>query len=359
MKILTYLIILFVCGTDIIHASTASERFVSGNVIAADTRIPLSGCTVGVWLDDDVIATGDTDESGNYSISVMASENFIVQAWPPPLTDIIKDEYYINKGQYDQEDETDEEDDEYDEEDDETNEDDQYNYSSTRYLTQYYYKQTRWESADLVSTQDQNATGIDFELETIPDIGICGTVYNDSFDSKDIKIVAFSDMNQFFKVSTTDANGKYTINFLEPADNYRVAAIIDEDEEINYYYSLPENQQPGVDVPTYSTNIYELATFIKPISPYLQHIDIIISKQSCIGGKVCLMSNEPVQDAWVNAWSKKLNAGNGSSTDENGRYTICGMPPVLPEDASTDGYFVMVEHELYPESFFQGSGEDF
>ena len=339
----------------------ASERIVTGRVIAADEQIPLSSCCILIWMDDEIINTGISNKDGNYTAFVMPASNLIVQTWPPSY-------YYecleYNNDEDNQENHDEDGDDEYDEDEEledefeaesEDDENDTQENDNAIYLMQFYDKQKTRDKATIVSTLNENAYGINFELESIPDIGITGTIYHDDIPMPDITVTATSDSILFSKKTKTDANGNYTITHLEYADDYYVEVFIE--NEYSYFYFLPENQRAGIDLSSYSVNLYEMARLITPQKPYLKNIDIIVSQNNCIGGKVLFKSDEPLEFIWVNAWSDLLGIGNGSLTDEFGTYTICGLPLVLTDEAQEKGFYVSVQDSLYPAQFYPNAME--
>ena len=77
-------------------------------------------------------------------------------------------------------------------------------------------------------------------------------------------------------------------------------------------------------------------------------INFVLSTGATIRGKIT-SDNNPVQNAWVNAYSEEIGYGLGASTDANGEYRIEGLRP-------GSGYVVSVWSDQFATVFYKEGG---
>ncbi|GEM_PF-1710503 len=284
----------------------ALGRNISGKVIAADTGIGLKNCRIEVWQGDVFKAAAETNNSGEYSVKeLLGAKNLLVTAKPPTGT--------------------------------------------SDYFYQFYNGKNSRNTADLVSTLNENLTGIDFALERIPAAGIRGRVHDGKNGLAGIEVNVFSESVVFGTNAVTDADGNYRAEGLRPANDYKISVRIDE-FNTEFYYAIPEGKIPGDYIPDYSVFGSKDAAMVTPSDPPLNHIDIIanINQGGNIKGRVFAADRKtPLQGVWINAWSDALTMGNSGQTDEDGRYTIWGLEAVSEEEAETKGYIVETRSSEY------------
>jgi len=292
-------------------------RNISGRITAADTGAGLAGYQVEIIQRQLNHRVGETytDENGYYSFvcepsslncltvlnEIPAATDLIVAVWPPDMSN----DYYM----------------------------------------QYYHGQSKPSKATLVSTIDSDKTNIDLALEKTSALAITGKISDNGIALDNTKVSAYSEKLAFGLNTLTDENGKYTLNGLKSADDYRVY-LWDDQQNSEMYYAIPSNAIPGEAIPTYSVYSWDAATPVDPTSGQLDHIDIVldhaINKRGMIQGQLRIDSQEMAKNIWVYAFSDELNIGNGAFTDENGYYTITALSEVSESDPLTMGYIVAV-----------------
>ncbi|MBF0451581.1 MAG: tandem-95 repeat protein [Candidatus Magnetomorum sp.] len=292
-------------------------RSIQGQVTGEDIQTTdhpgLSGYWIEVRHNGAYLGGATSDVNGFYTLTGLpASEKLIVSAWPPV--------------------------------------------GSLDYRQMYYNQQPNNETADPVSTMNSDLKDIHFELPRNYQAGIYGRVHNGESPAKgipNITVDVFSQNATFGKNTTTDEQGYYTIIGLKPESDYRVWVWSDT-HNLEYYFALPKDQLPGGTVPTFSVFSYDQATPVTPSEPLLQSIDIIHNPNQgdTIQGQVFGSDGTPVEGIKVNAWSKGLETGNVSTTDQFGQYTISGLERVLAPDVEQNGYIVEIQPENYPYQAF-------
>jgi len=285
----------------------ANYIIVNGRQIYGQVLPALSGCIIEIWHNKNLIASTTTDQTGNYVVdNLPVRKGFIVSINPPT--------------------------------------------GNKSYLSQYYDGTSNGvnnpENAMKISTISNDAQ-INFTLEAIPDIGICGSVFDENNNPmSSINITVFSETGSLAK-GQTDANGSYNISGLISANNYIVFAWSDIHQQ-EFFYAVPDGQSPGAYHPTYSVFSKDTATKITPSNPCIQKIDLVLKSES-IYGRVLTESGQPVASAKVNAWSNGFKTGNFTLSDESGYYTITGLTPISKtDDYANLGYIVEVLKSIYP-----------
>ena len=201
---------------------------------------------------------------------------------------------------------------------------------------QIYNKKKNWEDADLVSTVDGDASGIDFALSEGKSIsGKITTTTGDAIAHAWVNIN--SEKNRFGRGEPTDENGDYTIRGIDAANDYKLDVWTDE-----YGHAMYRSEADGGGT-NHTTGDWMLASELDVTDGNLTDINMSLSEGGSISGTVKDGDDNPIRDAWVNAWSAA--GGNGAPTDENGEYTIKGLP-------SSDSYKVDVWTEDFVHTFY-------
>jgi len=280
-------------------------RSISGNIF--DLEQPdkaLSGFHIKVWQNDRLQGTATSDINGYYNVTGLpVASNLIVSAWPPADNNIYQGLYYIN--------------------------------------------QQRMQDANRLIVIADNLTGIDFFMPKAPTDGLSGKILDNNLGLANVEVYATSRDNSHSVRVLTNIDGFYRIDGLYPDRYYRISAYSVNDET-DFFYTLSNNQTPGVDSPTSSTISANLAKWIQPTFPILEHIDIIFDPDSgeTISGHV-YFKGDPVSDITVHAWSPGLRVGSTAVTDHSGAYILKGLSPVSEMNAATDGYLVKVVSDDY------------
>jgi len=286
-------------------------RVTKGDINGNDTNAAYAGCTVEVHIRSKAtqyplfVDSVLTDQNGQYTITGLpASDKLIVSAWPP--------------------------------------------FNENQYMGEYYKDQSTPFTANLITTKTSDQV-IPFVLTKVPELGIKGQVTRNGAGLSNIEVSVLSMSNFYFQTTSSDGNGYYTFTHLSNADDYRVYAWSDAHNAEVYYY-LPKDKTVGEDIPDSSVFSWDRARPVKPQDGYIDNINILMDTSSIgnIRGIVRLKENGlPISDIWVNAWSEKLNSGNGAMTDQSGAYTIVGLEQ---SDNKEDGYIVEIDSSdtLFP-----------
>jgi PKD repeat protein len=205
------------------------------------------------------------------------------------------------------------------------------------YLYQFYNQKANLSHADYLSAESHDLSQIDFYLDPMPSVQMTGRVY-DSEKGKELLLVsACSELIDWCVQTTTDSNGHYTLKGLKPASDY-LLSVWWENQHILVYYTLPENQIIGQDIPESSQFEKSLARVISITDTTLYHMDMILSlEQTQISGRIINTDGLGIGNVWVNAWNDELNTGNGAFSDSLGNYTIIGL-----QAAAENGYIVSI-----------------
>lgn len=280
-------------------------RSISGHIYELEQPDqPLSGFHVKVWQNERLQGTAISDENGQYTVDGLpVSSNLIVSAWPPP--------------------------------------------GNTTYQGRYYINQQSMQDANRLIVLADDLTGIDLFMPKAPVEGFSGQIHDRENGIANVEVHATSRDNSHSVLTTTDPNGYYQIEGLYADRQYRISAyskILDTD----FFFTLNTNQTPGIDSPTSSATSANLAKWLNPTMPLLDHIDIIFDPDSgdSISGYVYL-DGSPVSEITVHAWSSILRLGSTAVTNQSGAFVLKGLSPVSEMDASTEGYLVEIVSDDY------------
>ena len=280
-------------------------RMISGHIFDLESPDqPLPGFHIKVWQNDRLQGTAVSDANGQYTvIGLPVASNLVVSAWPPSENTIYQGLYYIN--------------------------------------------QHSMQDANRLIVLADNLSGIDLFIPKAPVDGFSGQVHDRNTGIANAEVHATSRDNSHSTLAITDANGYYEIKGLYPDRQYRISAFSEKFEK-DFFFTLTNNQTPGLDSPASSTTSANLAKWINPEMPLLQNIDIIFDPNSgeSISGHVYLNGN-PVENLTMHAWSKNLRVGTTATTDTSGAYILKGLAPVSEMDAPVDGYLVEIVSNNY------------
>jgi len=205
---------------------------------------------------------------------------------------------------------------------------------SDTYGYQIYNGKKNWEDATLVSTESGDAPGIDFSLSEGNTIsgritsGVSGTE-----PVADAWVNVWSESNRYGRGEPTDSDGYFTINGVDPADDYKLDIWSQDFGWVMYKDNPPSN----------ATHDWMQAAYIDVSTSSVTGISMILSEGGSISGNVSNGSG-PIANAWVNAWG--YAGGGGAETDDNGDYLIKGLP-------ASDDYKVEVWAEGYVQMFYE------
>jgi alpha-tubulin suppressor-like RCC1 family protein/PKD repeat protein len=270
----------------------------------------LAGYIVSVWRENTVIGETTTDSHGNYTvINLPVHDSLYVSACPPD--------------------------------------------GESQYFCQYYNQQDTLDQAHLVSTMNNNATGIDFILEPAPDNGISGVIIDQSGLNESYVVEIWSESIGIGRSVSVNTNNRFELNGLRPASDYRVYVWSSALQQF-FYYTIPSGESPGVFVPTTSASAWQAATKVPVSMEKLTDINIFIHSDPFIRGTV-LVDGSPLASQWVNAWSSALQAGFGAFTNFLGEYEIVGL---LPEhEGAPVSYIVEVQDSPYPYQVYDNQNQ--
>jgi hypothetical protein len=269
-------------------ASATGVGSISGNVKGEGSPdVNLSGATVSLYLDDELIASTTTNASGNYTLS-----------------SVDPDDYYSLK------------------------------FAAAGHVSEWWDDSTRrWDSSYL-SVDSDAVTGIDAVLSlgsqlsgTVTDevthLGIAGaTVY--ALDSPGDCTESDEVMYEYCALAITDSNGDFTIDGLYAEDYY-------------VYYSAPGyvSEWKGGVYRQWTSDLVALEYNDSSIGN-----DAELGVPSTISGTVTNLSDsEPLSDVGVFAYTASGTSMGSASTTETGEYTIEGLPAgTYKLQASADGF---------------------
>ena len=188
------------------------------------------------------------------------------------------------------------------------------------YPYQVYDQQT---SQDLATPVLINRTNIDFNLKTGSTIS-GKIVTSDNAPASHVSVVAVSEKYDYKFSSLSDFSGKYTINNLKPADDYKVSI-----------YTIGYLNQTHAD--TFDVRMNDIS-----------NVNFILDKGPVISGTVYIENfiTPAKEGIWVNVWSDKTQTGGESVTDENGMYEIAGLLD------TADDYIISVRETGYMPAFY-------
>jgi len=280
-------------------------RSISGHIYDLEQPdLPLSGFHIKVWQNEILQGTAISDEKGQYTVSGLpVSSDLIVSAWPPPENKTYQGLYYIN--------------------------------------------QHRMQDANPVIVLAEDLTGIDLFMPKAPVEGFSGQIHDREKGMANVEVYATSRDNSHSALATTDADGFYQITGLYADRQYRISAYSN-NLKTDFFFTLNNNQTPGIDSPASSAISANLATWLQPTMPILNHIDIIFDTNTGerISGHVYL-EGSPVPGVTVHAWSSDLRIGSTSVTNHSGSFVLSGLSSVSEIDAETQGYLVEIVSDDY------------
>ena len=280
-------------------------RAISGHIFDLEQPDqPLSGFQIKVWQNDRLQGTAITDVNGQYTVSGLpVASDLVVSAWPPQ--------------------------------------------DDTTYQGLYYINQHSMQDANRVIVLADNLSGIDLFMPKAPVAGFSGQIHDRNNGIANVEVHATSRDNSHSTLAVTDANGFYQLKGLYPDRQYRISAY-SETFDTDFFFTLTDNQTPGIDAPTSSTTSANLAKWLQPTMPFLQPIDIIFDPNSGenISGHVYFNGN-PVSGITVHAWSSQIRVGSTATTDNSGAYILKGLAPVSVIDAYVKGYLVEIVSDDY------------
>ncbi|KPA13374.1 PKD domain protein, partial [Candidatus Magnetomorum sp. HK-1] len=274
-----------------------SGRRISGKITGNGQ--PLANALMMIWdAQNRIIAETFSDDDGQYVVdNLPAASGFIAGVWPS-----LKERHM--------------------------------------YLPQFYNQQDTRSQAIPFSTLSADVV-IDFALKQAPHLTIKGNVQDQTKGISNVRVFAFSKKLNMGMDTLSDPLGNYTLTGISFADDYIISTCIDHCE-VEYFYTIPKNQQAGQYIPIDSTSRIQEATPVTPTDPPLTGINLIVYHHE-LSGRV-MMGQTPVVGVWVHAWSDYLNTGGGTLTDEQGNYTITGLKPVSVEHVNEQGYVVEINH---------------
>ena len=280
-------------------------RSISGHILDLDQPdMPLAGFQIKVWQNDRLQGTAISNADGQYTVvGLPVASDLIVSAWPPTNDNTYQGLYYIN--------------------------------------------QQRMQDANRLIVLANNLTGIDLFMPKLPVEGFSGRVHDRNTGIANIEVHATSRDNSHSESAITDADGFYQIQGLYPNQHYRISAY-SKNYDTDFFFTCTDNQTPGIDLPESSVTSANLAKWLQPATPLLNHIDIIFDPNSgeTISGHVYVNGN-PVSGVTVNAWSSGLRIGSTAITNDSGAYLLKGLAPVSQIDATTEGYLVEIVSDDY------------
>lgn len=187
-------------------------------------------------------------------------------------------------------------------------------YDNQMYIRQCYSNQTRIGDANKLSTQTDDLTDINFNLNQISPYGISGMVQNENGDGLPfVSVDALSiDDSNVSSSTTTDENGFYTLLGLNLGQIYWIYSYSDQ-YQLDYYY-LNQNQ---------SVTSREQAVPITPTVSIQNEINIIHAIGRTISGTV-FSEMQAVSGQWVSGIALGTTP-QSTKTDQNGQYTLVAL----------------------------------
>jgi hypothetical protein len=189
------------------------------------------------------------------------------------------------------------------------------NNASGNYVREWYNDKSSFESADTLSvTAGQTLTGIDAQLA---DGGaLSGRVTDSSgtvgIDKVDVEIYDLAQNG--YPGTSTDSNGNYTFKGLPPGD---------------YKVEFRTNWTPGNYVGEWynDKNSFESADAVTvTVGQTTTDIDVQLANGGAISGRVTDSSGEGIDNVEVQIYDLNQNWLPGVNTDQDGYYTIHGLP---------------------------------
>ena len=280
-------------------------RSISGQIFDQDQPdLPLPDFHIQVFKNDTLQGSATSDSNGQYSVTGLpVASDLIVAVFPPPENIFYQGIYYNNKHSM--------------------------------------------LDANHVIVLSDNLQGFDLYVPKAPTEGFTGQVHDRNTGIASVEVYATSRDGSHSASAVTDADGHYELTGLYSDLLYRISAY-DMINDKEYFFTLADNQTPGIDSPSSSAASANLAKWLTPTKPVLAHIDIILDPDSGaqIAGHVYL-DGVPINGITVNAWSPNLRIGGTGITDDSGAYVLQGLFPVDSMAASNDGYLVEIVSDDY------------
>ncbi|ETR70812.1 MAG: hypothetical protein OMM_02967 [Candidatus Magnetoglobus multicellularis str. Araruama] len=200
---------------------------------------------------------------------------------------------------------------------------------STTYKEQYFDNQLNRIDATYVDTSDDLPdTSVNFVLQY--GASISGVVYCNNQPVSAIQVQATSDETNSWGATTSKKDGSYIIEGLSLASDFIVDAR--KYGAAPFYYN--ESQT------TRSRKLCSLVSTM--INHHVNEIDIYLSDFDNMSGTVQNSEGKPLQNIWINAWSKQHQAGFGTYTSEDGSFKLVDLPRAFDYIVSA------TSHQLLP-----------
>ncbi|MFH1216152.1 MAG: carboxypeptidase regulatory-like domain-containing protein [Pseudomonadota bacterium] len=255
--------------TGAINAGLALAGSISGTIIADDTGLPLVGIEIYAYDSSggSVRGFGYTDVNGNYTITGLPPGDYRL---------------YVD--------------------------------GNGIYIGEYYDNTLSWDDSTLVSVTGGVVTGgVNAGLMSAGSIS--GTITADDTGQPLAGVQVFAESDEGdWGYAFTDANGNYTITGLGTGD-YRVWIYGNDDNYIGEYYDNASSWNDAT--------LVSVATGVETGG-----VNAGLSLGGAIAGTVTADDTGlPLADVYVYAESDENGWGEGEYADENGNYTITGLPP--------------------------------
>jgi PKD repeat protein len=185
------------------------------------------------------------------------------------------------------------------------------------YLNRYWngtdvYGTKYVENALPVNTLSGSATA---NLTLNPGQRIEGTVKDLNGELlENIQVDVWSDKESVAVITHTSADGTYSVNGLDEADDYQIKATTATNAKFYYY-----NDTESVQIP-------DNATLVSTKTGNQYNMNIIISKGETISGKLRGVNGQAISGIWVNAWSETIGVGCGVFSSDDGSFEILDLP---------------------------------
>ena len=128
-----------------------------------------------------------------------------------------------------------------------------------------------------------------------------------------VQVEVWSQSTQTQKVTKTDTSGKYVVDGLLEADDYRIK-ITTKKNGVYYYHSSGTVRQEA------------LSQAISTFDGDLEKMDMIIVRGGQIEGIIQTHTGQRIEGVWVSAWSNSQHVGGGIFSDADGKYLIYDLP---------------------------------
>ncbi|MBF0451317.1 MAG: tandem-95 repeat protein [Candidatus Magnetomorum sp.] len=181
------------------------------------------------------------------------------------------------------------------------------------YPHQFYNHQENGDLATHINTSDDTPDVINFILDTGRTLSGM-TVDAEGLTVVNVRVSVFSESTGSRGYAFSDTEGTFQISGLKPADDFILKAY--SSTMGTFYYvsdsSSDRNQSNAVSLDLSSDSI--------------ENITLNLSEGYAISGTVQNVNGLLLENIRVDAWSDSLESGNSAFTDENGEFTISGLP---------------------------------